>query len=104
MHHVTIIAATSADSRDLFEWRNEPRTRSVSKNREPIDWETHAAWFAAALVSSERTIHIGFCGSRKIGWVRFDRLRDSDEKFLVSMLIAPEERGRGLGEALLTSG
>jgi RimJ/RimL family protein N-acetyltransferase len=104
MHHVTIVRATNADILDLFEWRNEPSTRSVSKNKDPIDWDTHAAWFAAVLASPERTIHMGFCESRKIGWIRFDRMRSAEGRFLVSILVAPGERGRGMGKALLHAG
>jgi RimJ/RimL family protein N-acetyltransferase len=102
MHHITIALATRADSRDLFEWRNEPDSRRASKNSAPIEWETHTAWFAAALVSPERTIYIGYRGSKKIGCIRFDRMRT--DVFLVSIVVAPAERGRGFGHALLRSG
>jgi RimJ/RimL family protein N-acetyltransferase len=104
MNPVTIVAATSADGRELFDWRNDPGTRRASKHSAPIAWETHAAWFAVALASPDRTIYIGHSESKKIGCIRFDRIRDSGEKFLVSIVIAPQERGRGFGLALLRSG
>src|ERR1700710_2742814 len=101
MNSVTVVAATFADSRDLFDWRNDPDTRRVSRHSAPIDWETHAAWLAAALASPDRAIYIGHCGSKKIGSIRFDRVPDPDQKLLVSIVIAPSERGPGLGLALL---
>lgn len=104
MNFITIAPATRADSKDLFEWRNEPGTRHASKNSAPIDWETHAAWFAAAIVSPERTIYIGYCESKKIGCIRFDRILPPREGFLVSIVVAPAARGRGVGKALLRAG
>lgn len=104
MNAVTIVAATGADSRDVFDWRNDPGSRQVSKQSALIDWETHAAWFAAALASPDRNIFIGYCGSEKIGSIRFDRIRNSEQNFLVSIVVAPPRRGRGFGLALLRAG
>ena len=104
MHQITIMPATAVDRDDLFAWRNDPLTQRVSKNSVPIKWETHVAWFAAALASPDRTIYIGYSGTSKIGSIRFDRTGDAQHQFLVSIMIAPEQRGRGFGGALLRAG
>lgn len=104
MNRIIIKAATPDDCGDLFAWRNDLLTRQVSKNSGPVDWETHVAWFAAALASPDRSIYIGYSESKKIGSIRFDRTHDSRDALLVSIMIAPAERGRGYGKALLRSG
>lgn len=76
----------------------------MSKDSAPIDWDSHAAWFRAALSSPRRKIYVGRCGSRKIGSVRFDQIGDAGHKYLVSIMVAPAERGRGFGKALLRAG
>ena len=104
MNQITIIRATTVDRDDLFAWRNDPLTQRVSKNSVPIKWETHVAWFAASLASPDRTIYIGYSGTSKIGSIRFDRIGSARHEFLVSIMIAPEQRGRGFGGALLRAG
>jgi len=104
VNQITITPATPADLDDLFAWRNDPITQRASKNSAPIGRETHAAWFAAALASPDHNIHIGYHGPNKIGSIRFDRIGDGQNTFLVSVMIAPEHRGRGFGKALLRAG
>jgi RimJ/RimL family protein N-acetyltransferase len=102
MNNVTIIAATPADRDDLFAWRNDPGTRHASKNTAAVGWETHVEWFASTLASPDRTVYIGYSESNKIGSVRFDRIGRGDT-FLVSIVIAPAQRGCGFGKGLLGS-
>lgn len=104
MNSITIVAATSADREDLFAWRNDPVTQRVSKNSMPVQWETHVAWFQAALKSRDRSIYIGHSGAQKIGSVRFDRMAHEANTFLVSIMIASTQRGQGFGKDLLGAG
>ena len=104
MHPIVLALATPADSSDLFAWRNDIATRQASKNAEPISWDSHVRWFAAALASPDRKIYLGRIGSQRIGSIRFDRIDPVEEVFLVSISVAPAERGRGLGLALLRAG
>lgn len=104
MNRFTIVRATAADRDDLFAWRNDPVTQRASKSSAPIEPETHAAWFAAALASPDLVIYIGYSGANKIGSIRFDRVGEAGDNYLVSIMIAPEQRGRGFGKALLRAG
>ncbi|MEZ5605345.1 MAG: hypothetical protein R3E41_14340 [Burkholderiaceae bacterium] len=49
---VVVRAATEADARDLFEWRNAPEVRRFSRNDAPIAWDDHRRWLAATLADS----------------------------------------------------
>ena len=92
--------ANAEDSRKLFEWRNHPSVRSVSRNADPIIWETHQSWFAAALCSQDIVLLIGQIGETPIGVVRFDRREGCAE---VSIYLVPDANLSGQGRNLLLS-
>lgn len=90
--------ATSADSSRLFEWRNHPSVRKVSRNTEVIPWESHQTWFSEVLAGSSRVLLIGYREELAVGVVRFDFDGDEAE---VSIYLVPNAQARGLGPALL---
>ena len=104
MFDFSIRRATEDDCADLFAWRDDPVTRRLSKNPDPLDWGTHVTWFAAALASADRTIYIGCNGREKIGSLRLDRMPADHLTLLASIVIAPARRGQGLGAILLREG
>jgi ribosomal protein S18 acetylase RimI-like enzyme len=73
----------------------------MSLETDEIPWEVHCAWFAGRLASADTLMLIGEAGGRRIGVVRFDRIRNATK---VSIVIAPERRGQGWGERLLRCG
>ena len=89
------------DAARLFAWANDPVARAVSFRDAPIAWETHVAWLAAALVDPRRRLYIAEQGGSAIGTARLDRDADDAHVAVVSLNVAPEARGRGLGRALL---
>ncbi|MFZ4079191.1 MAG: GNAT family N-acetyltransferase [Microbacteriaceae bacterium] len=100
--------ATSDDSRDIFEWRNDPTTRSVSLSTEEVNWTDHDRWFAASMANPRRKIYIceadlGDETVEPVCMVRFD-LDDSGEQAEVSINVNPLARGRGFGTEALRSG
>lgn len=92
--------AKEGDSPKLFEWRNHPSIRSVSRNAAPITWENHQDWFAAVMGSQDRVLLIGQIGETPIGVVRFDRQDDCAE---VSIYLVPDANSSGQGRNLLLS-
>lgn len=97
---IEIRRATEDDSRNLFEWRNHPSIRAVSRNPELIDWDAHCAWFDSVLNDKDRALLIGYIGDKPIGVVRFDMVRDIAE---VSIYLVPEAGFTGQGRGLLLS-
>ena len=106
MHHmshgnVTLRHATPADSKTMFDWRNSAEVRRNSFNPEPIQWQDHANWYAAALLDPGKVILIGMLNATAVGVLRYD-LRDS--KCIVSIYLSPESMGKGIGAHLLSAG
>ena len=90
--------ATEADAEILFRWRNEPETRANSFHTEPISYEEHVAWLAAALHNPAQEIYI-FCDDDvPIGQVR---LSTEEDVATISYSIDVAYRAQGLGQAML---
>lgn len=100
---VTVRAATLADESTLYEWRNDPRTRIASRNRDAIPFNVHVEWLHAVLLDPGRILLIGETEEHvAIGTVRFDARADGPgSAFEVSVNVAPSHRGRGLSRHLL---
>ena len=97
---IDIKEATQNDSKSLFEWRNNPKIRNVSKKSDPILWEEHQKWFDAVLDDGNRHLLIGSINNQPIGVVRFDIENDVTE---VSIYLVPNGRSVGQGKNLLSA-
>jgi RimJ/RimL family protein N-acetyltransferase len=89
--------ATMDDALEVLEWRNDPQTVAVSKTG-AVSVTDHLAWFARSIDNPARDYFIAHADGRRIGMVRFDL---SGDAWLVSINIAPDERGKGYGERVL---
>lgn len=92
--------ANADDSAKLFEWRNHPFIRSVSRNTEPITWEEHQKWFTSVIDSKDRVLLIGQHDKAPVGVVRFDKQNEDAE---VSIYLVPDAKHSGQGRNLLLS-
>jgi RimJ/RimL family protein N-acetyltransferase len=98
---LAILKATEKDREDIFQWRNDSETRRFSKNIDLVSWQSHVRCFEASLISNDRTILIGHDKRKKIGMVRLDKNLLANDRFTVSIVVAPEHRGVGYGKKLL---
>jgi L-amino acid N-acyltransferase YncA len=103
MSRVTVRLATADDARALWAWRNDERTRAMSRDRGVVAWVDHRAWFEGALADPQRTIYIGTLpDGERVGMCRFDV--DAASTYAdVSLNVSPELRGRGLAQPLLAA-
>ncbi|MFH2135417.1 MAG: UDP-2,4-diacetamido-2,4,6-trideoxy-beta-L-altropyranose hydrolase [Pseudomonadota bacterium] len=92
--------AIDTDSRKLFEWRNHPAIRVVSRNSLPIAWEDHLDWFNSQRASKDKALLIGHADDRAVGVVRFDMEGEAAE---ISIYLVPEGGFEGQGRNLLTN-
>ena len=76
------------DAKLLFEWRNDPLTRAMSNNTEPVPWEGHLAWLEKRLARQDPHLYV-IEEDGPVGTFRVD-----DDQ--VSYTVAPEKRRRGL--------
>jgi UDP-2,4-diacetamido-2,4,6-trideoxy-beta-L-altropyranose hydrolase len=100
IHGIVIRQATEYDSQHLFEWRNHPTIRAVSKNSAPIAWEDHQRWLGAVMDDKDCELLIGISANQPVGVVRFDKKGDVAE---VSIYLVPGGRFVGQGRNLLLS-
>jgi RimJ/RimL family protein N-acetyltransferase len=99
---VTVRPVAATDAGRLLAWANDPITRTVSFQNDLISVETHERWLAARLASTTTRFYIGRLDEVPIGQVRFERQPGGLVE--ISISIAPEARGRGLGRHLLAAG
>ena len=93
--HVTFRQVREEDCRLLWEWANDPETRSVSFSTDPISWEHHVRWFAEKLKDPEHVFFILLnLDDEPIGQVRY---AVNGKEAAISMSISPKFRGLGYG-------
>jgi len=92
--------ATTADSAELLEWRNDSHSRQMSFDEHKISNEEHDIWFKEALSNPSKTILIGESDGNKIGVCSFD-LDSINALCEVSINMNPEFRGKKLSKLFL---
>lgn len=97
---IQVRPASIDDAKNLYDWRNHPLIRSVSRNSHPIDFNSHMNWFRDALKSVEKLILVGELFGNPIGVVRFD-FNESQNEAEVSIYLNPEKFSNGFGGELL---
>lgn len=94
--------ATFDDARMMFEWRNDPANRQVSRTSDPIAWEAHCEWLEKVIADPSRKLFVGEIGSRAVGIIRFDFC--ASDRAEVSLYLNTAHHGTGLGPPLLLRG
>lgn len=100
--------ATPGDAVLLHTWRNDPVVRSLSRSTDPISLDTHATWLRSSLASPDRHLLVVETpgDATPTATIRYDLLPQqagSRERWEVSITVAPDRRGRGLGLAALSA-
>lgn len=99
---VEVRPATALDADLLLGWANDPATRATSFRPARIEAPAHRRWLADRLASPSTRLLIGYEGPRPVGHVRLERHPDGAVE--ISISIARDARGRGLGGSLLSAG
>jgi RimJ/RimL family protein N-acetyltransferase len=97
---VRLRPAGQGDCRSIWEWRNAADVRAASLSSELIPLESHERWYEAALARPTTRIFVIVSGGADVGYVRFDLDGDEAE---ISIALAREARGRGLGSAAISA-
>jgi RimJ/RimL family protein N-acetyltransferase len=88
----------SRDSKLIWEWRNDPVTRQMSRTTDPIAWDTHAAWYAA----TDSKIVMAVVDGNPAAMLRFDFIESDHAE--IGINLGPAVRGQGLGAPILMAG
>lgn len=94
--------ADKNDCEDIFNWRNDETTRSMSLSSEFLDYKNHKAWFNKTL-NNPREICLFFEDrliNLKVGIVRFQLYEDM-KSGLISINLSPESRGKNYAKSCL---
>ena len=97
---VTLRPAVHEDCERVWRWRNDEETRRASFDSSPVPFETHERWFLDSLRRRRRKVYIVVAGDRPSGVVRLDV---TGRQATVSIHLAPEWRGRGVGPRALAA-
>lgn len=84
------------DAKILFDWRNDPVTRASSLTTDPVKWEDHCNWLKGSLQNPDRSILIAELDGVAVGTARLD----FGDETVLSVTVAPDQRGRGIGKTL----
>jgi UDP-2,4-diacetamido-2,4,6-trideoxy-beta-L-altropyranose hydrolase len=97
---ITERMAAPADARYVWTVNNDPTVRAQALHTADIPWESHLEWYQRQLLRSDGALLIGLELDRPIGVARFDV---SNGEAVITIAVAPEHRGRGVGQGLVRS-
>jgi RimJ/RimL family protein N-acetyltransferase len=84
----------------LYEWRNDPLTRSASLETNEVKLDEHREWLRDTLARADRKLHIAEREGEPVGIVRLDFHGDACE---MSWTVAPSARGHGIGKLMVSA-
>lgn len=98
--------AQMSDGDRLFAWANDAGTRAWSKSPVPISRSAHDNWMQLNVAQGFPThlVLIADSDFGPVGSVRFDAVRNDVMSYYVSIVVAPEQRGKKYGQAMLDLG
>lgn len=99
---LTLRRAEPGDCRRIWEWANETEARAQSVHTEPIPWDVHERWFFMHIDSPRCLFYLATVDDTPVGQIRYDITDDTTA--VVSVSLAKEWRGHGLGTALARQG
>ena len=99
---INIRVAKNSDCKEIYLWRKDSVTLSMSFTNSMPTFKKHKDWFNLSLNNDDIKLYIGEIGSTKIGVCRFD-LDTKSNVVEVSINMNPRCRGLGYGERLLVS-
>jgi len=99
---ITQRTATLDDAPVLLTWRNNPSSREFSLHSELIPIDEHLKWFSARLQRVQFEPFFLFAEDHKvIGMSRLDLVSGADKKYEISILVDPNQYGKGIGTRIL---
>jgi pseudaminic acid synthase len=95
------LSETEADAALLLGWRNDAGSREMSLDRRPIPWPEHLEWTRRLRADPDRLQLFAVEAGVEVGAIRFDR---QAREATVSLVVAPQARGRKLAFEIVTGG
>ncbi len=96
---LNIRSASTDDSKDILEWRNDSLSRKFSINSKLINRTDHLKWLKKNLNNSNNYLFICLFNRQKVGFVRYEKKKN--DRFYVSINMNPKFRNKGLAARIL---
>ena len=87
----------------MLEWQGQPETRQFARNPEPPSTNEHNTWVRDKLADRDCLFNIVLEDETPVGVLRLDDPDGTGERFVISILVTRDRRGRGNGSATLSS-
>jgi UDP-2,4-diacetamido-2,4,6-trideoxy-beta-L-altropyranose hydrolase len=90
------------DCRLVWQWANEPATRSASFSSAPIPWEEHQTWFRGKLTDPACLLYVALDAAGKpVGQIRFE---ETENAAVISVSLGDQFHGLGYGPQIIRCG
>ena len=103
--HITLEKAApdpdSQNSRHIWQWKNDPLTRQMSRTTDLVSWENHHAWYESAAKDSKKVILMAYVNGIPACMVRFDLTQQNFAE--ISINLNPAMRRKRLGKPILAT-
>ena len=100
---VVLRPAVFADAAAMLAWQSAPGARAYARNRAAPEQQEHQRWLGAKLADRDCIFSVVKHGDEPVGVLRFDRL-SGEEGYEISILIAADRQGQGIGGCALELG
>src|SRR6185437_8474059 len=91
----------SQDSRCIWEWKNDPVTRQMSRKTDVVPWDIHRAWYANAVNDAKKVILMTCVNGIRVCMVRFDLLAPDCAE--ININLNPSMRRKKLSKPILAA-
>jgi RimJ/RimL family protein N-acetyltransferase len=88
------------DCERVWQWNFAAETRAMSRDPRIVELAAHAAWYTRRIAEPDAPVWIVEEDATPVGVVRLDR---ADAVARISIAIAAEARGRGIGKRAITA-
>ena len=104
MNRIKVRKANNSDIEEIYTWRNDPKTKKMSKNKNAINLDEHKIWFSR--IKNDKNSLILICKeiniNKKIGVVFFN-LNETKKTSKISINLDPIKRRKGYGSECLAN-
>jgi RimJ/RimL family protein N-acetyltransferase len=97
---VRLRPALASDAVTLWRWRNDPQTRAASFSGGSVELADHERWLQETLGRTDRRLYVAHAEGTDVATARLDV---QGAEAVVSLTVAPEWRGRGIGTRVIVA-
>ena len=85
----------------IYDLINDPDINRLSAHPHTISLDEHKGWFERRVLLNNAPFFLAFIGKIFLGYVRFEPLEEDSESHKISIVVAKQWRGCGIGPALI---